>query len=169
MIVVCGQPRSGTSMVMRMLEMGGIPLNYSVVRNRPDLMAKFRNPYGFYEMIPITLTGNFKCIWPKLVPSIPLTAKLIRITRTQAAMVASWEAVNGSPLMNARVDQIAKMRTYWDEVLATREHLSLDYDVVVSSPQAAAQQISDFIVDPFDVINAAKAVDKALYINRNKE
>jgi hypothetical protein len=166
MIVVCGQPRSGTSMVMRMLEMGGIILNYSQLRNQSDLMQQFRNPYGFFEMIPPRVEGNFKCIWPKMITEIPLNAKLIRITRQQNEMIASWNAVRGQPISDERINQIANMKKKWNNALAFRSYLALDYDTIIANPIITAQNIADFIREPFDVQAAAKAVDTTLYVDR---
>src|ERR1700733_170743 len=48
MIIVTGLPRTGTSMMMRLLEAGGVPLIVDGVR-KPDL----DNPNGYYEYEPV--------------------------------------------------------------------------------------------------------------------
>jgi len=49
-VVVTGLPRSGTSMMMRMLEAGGVPLLVDGVRK-----ADLDNPNGYYEYEPVKL------------------------------------------------------------------------------------------------------------------
>src|SRR5215471_15035568 len=49
--IVSGLPRSGTSMMMRMLEMGGMPVIIDQVR-QPDV----DNPRGYYEFEPAKKT-----------------------------------------------------------------------------------------------------------------
>src|SRR5690348_4299457 len=56
--VVSGFPRSGTSMMMRCLEAGGIPCVYDTrgdeARNRNTLIPGYvPNPHGFYEDAPL--------------------------------------------------------------------------------------------------------------------
>src|SRR5262245_53552710 len=48
--IVSGLPRSGTSMMMRMLEAGGMPVLTDEIR-KPDL----DNPNGYYEFEPVKL------------------------------------------------------------------------------------------------------------------
>ena len=47
-VVVSGLPRSGTSMAMRMLEAGGLPLVTDGLRTADD-----SNPNGYYEFEPV--------------------------------------------------------------------------------------------------------------------
>src|SRR5713226_9097156 len=47
-IVVSGLPRSGTSMMMRMLEAGGLPTITDNIRTADD-----DNPLGYYEFEPV--------------------------------------------------------------------------------------------------------------------
>src|SRR5215472_863985 len=49
-IVVSGLPRSGTSMMMRMLEAGGVPVITDGLRQ-----ADADNPNGYYEYEPVKL------------------------------------------------------------------------------------------------------------------
>ena len=46
--IVSGLPRSGTSMMMRMLEKGGIPILTDAVRKADD-----DNPLGYFEFEPV--------------------------------------------------------------------------------------------------------------------
>ena len=47
-IVVSGLPRSGTSMMMRMLEAGGVPSLTDAMREADE-----DNPTGYYEFEPV--------------------------------------------------------------------------------------------------------------------
>ena len=44
LVIVSGLPRSGTSMMMKMLEAGGVPVMTDAVRK-----ADIDNPYAYYE------------------------------------------------------------------------------------------------------------------------
>src|SRR2546428_1479705 len=46
--IVSGLPRSGTSMMMRMLDAGGLPVLVDNIRKADD-----DNPYGYYEFEPV--------------------------------------------------------------------------------------------------------------------
>ena len=52
-IVVTGLPRSGTSMMMQMLEAGGVPVLVDGVRQ-----ADIDNPNGYYEYQPVMHLKN---------------------------------------------------------------------------------------------------------------
>ena len=59
--IVTGHPRSGTSMMMRCLEQGGIPVAFTPQRDR-NMQARFEqasgfNPYGLYELTRTKLTS----------------------------------------------------------------------------------------------------------------
>jgi hypothetical protein len=47
-VIVSGLPRSGTSMAMRMLEAGGMPILQDGIRT-----ADISNPRGYYEFEPV--------------------------------------------------------------------------------------------------------------------
>src|SRR5436309_1459147 len=51
--IVSGLPRSGTSMMMRMLEAGGIPVVVDNVRTADE-----DNPAGYYEFEPVKQTSK---------------------------------------------------------------------------------------------------------------
>lgn len=61
MIAVTGLPRSGTSLMMRMLEAGGVPVLHDPESQPPDEW----NPHGYYEHPAVMLAA-----WPQ-VPVIP--------------------------------------------------------------------------------------------------
>jgi len=46
-ICLCGQARSGTSMMMRVLQAGGLIIDQEDVDT--DILALLRNPYGLFE------------------------------------------------------------------------------------------------------------------------
>lgn len=169
-IIVCGQPRNGTSMAMRMLEKGGIPITFGASRNTPAILLRYRNPYGVYELADFhdVTQGNFKCVWPRMLERIPKDAKLIRMMRNLDEVYKSWDLVMGKPVADDFKAQVVAMRAKWDEALIGRDVLTLDYDAVCADPLTVANQIASFLPPgtPFDAVAAASGVDKDLYVNR---
>ena len=56
--VVSGLPRSGTSMMMKMLEAGGVPLIIDNLRTSDE-----DNPAGYYEFEPVKKLGKGDSGW----------------------------------------------------------------------------------------------------------
>jgi hypothetical protein len=170
MITLVGQPRSGTSMMMRVLEMGGIPIEYEQFRtNEQELREKYRNFYGFYDVRQPSFTKCFKCVRPELVGLIPKDWKIIYIERTLESVKNSFIALNEKNA-DTITEKIMDIRKKLKEGIEGREILSLDYDSVQQHPEDAMESIAKFVAPiPFNKEEALKAIDKELYIDRNKQ
>ena len=170
-IVVCGQHRTGTSMLMRMLQLGGITVVYTEAWNSPETLAKYRNPYGMFELLPPpqVVTGNYKELRPYKVATLPADVKLIFANRSLDGMAGSWAVIDGGPIRNSRLEMIQKIGQNLAKALAGKTYLELDYDETCADPQSAAGKIATFLGPDvsFDAAAAASAVDKSLYINRS--
>lgn len=164
MILGCGQPRNGTSMLMRVLKFGGLAVSYSEELDTPERMKKMRNIHGFFEVRKIEdgMT-TFKVWHPKIASKYP-ESKIIFIYRDIDQAHRSWLALG----INRQKGVIEKMRKNWFEELEKHEHIKIRYEDMNADPFKECLRIKEFLKNDmdFDAEKAATAVDKSLYINR---
>jgi hypothetical protein len=177
--VVTGLPRSGTSMLMRMLNAGGMPVLRDESRS-PDA----HNPHGYFEYeavrrihedaswLPAARGKAIKVVAPLLrhLPShyryaaIFMRRPLSEIIISQARMLGRKS--DGDPglqhLLASELNQVLG----WLGLQTNWRVLCLDYHAVLREPETAAGQISDFI-GQLDPAAMARAVDPALYRSRS--
>jgi predicted AlkP superfamily phosphohydrolase/phosphomutase/tetratricopeptide (TPR) repeat protein len=181
-VIVCGLPRSGTSMLMQLLAAGGVtPLTDGLRTADED------NPRGYYEFerathlhwdrewLPEARGKAVKLVLP-LAPFLPgrESYRLIVIQRDLNAVVASQEQMLsrlGREDQAAHLTAEALMCEYcaheqrvlnWLETRSGIAVLPLEYDVVLRDPKGAAETIGAFLCRPFDVQAASAAVEPAL-------
>lgn len=185
LIIVSGLPRSGTSMMMKMLDAAGIPIMTDAVRT-----ADIDNPKGYFELERVKdLEKDPDRSW-------------VREGRGKALKVISW-LLKDLPDDNAY--QIVFMRRDIDEVLASqnkmianrgeqdatddavmaeayRNHLAavrimgrkkanwsiveIRYDEAVRDPAKVAATVNRFLGGRYDERRMLEAVDEKLYRNR---
>jgi hypothetical protein len=172
-IVVTGLPRSGTSMMMRMLEAGGIRLLTDGAR-APDRM----NPHGYFEYRPVRdishdtgfLSGArgmaIKIVIP-LVGFLPEGPgyKVIVMRRDLAAIAASQAAMARARGHVPPVELHAVLERHLSAAraqLSRLAHIELDYECVVADPIGSAREIESFLTGPLDVEAMARMVDHRL-------
>lgn len=182
--VVSGLPRSGTSMLMRSLEAGGMAVLTDAIRTAdPD------NPRGYYEYERVkTLPeeaewlhearGRAVKIIYKLAYHLPpgLPCKIVFLQRDLAEVVASQEkmlARRGAP--TGQIPAETMIRLFQSEVLAFRNwvqgqrHLDIlfvDYAGLIDRPEAGMRAVAEFLGLPLDVAAMARVTDPALHRNR---
>lgn len=184
-IVVSGLPRSGTSMAMRMLEAGGVPLVTDGIRS-----ADASNPHGYFELERVkTLDAAAEASWLReargravkvvsaLLTHLPeqydyqvvfMTRGLDEVLASQNAMLAArGEAVGPDDhrMRAAYETHLAQV----DRFLARRPCFSvlrLEHRAAVSDPPAAARRIAAFLGRPLDEARMAAAVDRSLHRQR---
>ncbi len=184
-ILVSGLPRSGTSLMMQLLEAGGMPLITDGQRG-----ADIDNPRGYYEWEAIKQIGKkpellddaalegrvLKCI-SMLLPAMPAKHqyKVIFMLRPIAEVVASQRAMTarlgtkGAALSPEELER--GLRAHREEVrkwAANAPHiewLEIDYPALVRDPTAAISQLVEFLGrERLPNENAMAAViDPALY------
>jgi hypothetical protein len=181
--VVSGLPRSGTSMMMRMLEAGGLPV--VVDRDRepdPD------NPNGYYEYQPVktldsdaswmseALGSAVKIIYV-LLYHLPLDYRyrVIFMRRDVSEVVRSQEAMmrrlGTTPAADDGIDvaQIFKAQLQRLDAWLTNQPnidvLNIDYREVIDEPQRAAERVAAFL-GGLDVEAMARVVNPQLYRQR---
>ncbi len=187
-IIVSGLPRSGTSMMMQMLESAGIGIYTDKERTADD-----NNPKGYYEhnniksikhnkrWVTESMDKAMKVI-SNLVPELPLIYKykiifmernLDEVLASQRKMlqklgVKNREDVYPVQVMNSFKKAREKAKD-WARKQSNIEILEVDYAEVINNPFAEALRISEFLdhrVTPEDLI---KPIDARLYRQRKQK
>jgi hypothetical protein len=186
-IVVSGLPRSGTSMAMRMLQAGGVPI-LADDRRRAD----GGNPYGYFEFEPVKqldraggnvlwlprARGHAVKIVSWLLTWLPETYdyQVVFMERELDEVIASQKkllALRGEEGQTDADETTKNMfRTHLEQVrrlLAVRRcftTLSVRYRDVIDEPSVQARRIARFVGGPLDTDRMAAAIDCGLYRNR---
>jgi hypothetical protein len=184
-VVVSGLPRSGTSMAMRMLEAGGLPLLTDGVRTPDD-----SNPNGYYEYEPVKdldkpgghawlrdARGKGVKIISLLLTHLPeaYDYQVIFMQRALDEVLASQDK-----MLDARGEQKGaaddRMRALYTEHLARVERflaqrtcfstLRLPYTAVLTDPAAEAARVNAFLGGRLNQSRMAAVADTGLYRNR---
>jgi predicted AlkP superfamily phosphohydrolase/phosphomutase/tetratricopeptide (TPR) repeat protein len=164
-VLVSGLPRSGTSLMMQMLEAGGM----SIMTDR-ERVADASNPRGYYEWEAIKKIGAhpellddekvagraIKCI-TMLLPKLPMKHdyKVIFMTRPVEEIFASQDEMMrrlGTKGANLEPDQLKRgLRAHTDEAgawLRSAPHvkvLEVDYPTLVRDPAPQISRIVEFL------------------------
>ena len=182
--VVSGIPRSGTSLMMRMLAAGGIPALTDGVRG-PDT----HNPHGYFEYEPVKRLAedsswmenargkSLKVIYRhlRLVPAgIPYRVVLMRrdldeVFESQRDMLRtrgdSAADQSGDRLIQALAAELERTKD-WLRRQQNISVLEIQYARVIADPPGQAREVAYFLGDDLDVEAMANAVDPTLYRHR---
>jgi hypothetical protein len=183
-VVVSGLPRSGTSMMMRMLEAGGVRPLEDGVRE-----ADVSNPKGYFEFEPVKdleaargdvpwlpeARGKAVKVISFLLTWLPedfnyqvifMQRDLDEVLASQQQMLARRGASDAAPLSRdtfqshlAQVERFMAARPCFDT-------LYVPYREAVAAPEATAAAVARFLGRPMDTAAMAKAVEASLYRNR---
>lgn len=183
-IIVSGLPRSGTSLMMQMLDNGGIEVVTDGART-----ADIDNPKGYYEFEQVKaikrdatwLAGTrgkaFKMV-SQLLYDLPPSEqyRVIFMERDFDEMLASQEkmlARLGRPA--APRDEIKRSFTLhltrlydW---LTQQQHiqvLRISYNELLAEPRRHAENVREFLGGHGDVEKMVETVDPSLYRNRTR-
>lgn len=182
--VVSGLPRSGTSMMMRMLEQGGLPLLTDGFRQAdPD------NPLGYYEFeavkrldrdtswLPDAYNKAVKIIYVFLYRLPPTHRyKVLFMRRALDEVVASQKVMlrrrqendrmTDQQLIDSFSDQLQKLDLWVRRQDNFAIHY-LEYSDVVADPATAALDVTRFLGLDLDVESMTNSVDPSLHRNRS--
>jgi hypothetical protein len=184
-VVVSGLPRSGTSMLMKMLEAGGLALVTDGQREADE-----DNPKGYYEVERVKdLANEADRTWLRaargkgikvisyLLRSLPadLNYRVIFIRRDLDEILASQqkmlarrgEAHEIAPEKMRELFQDDMWRSSW--LLKNRpqfEAMDVHYTAILAEPADQARRINAFLGSRLDANAMASAVDPNLYRNR---
>lgn len=182
--IVSGLPRSGTSMLMRMLEAGGIPAVSDGLRRADD-----DNPRGYFELEAVKglpgdaawlgeATGRAVKVVSALLEKLPAAYKyrVVFVDREIAEVLASQRRMlerRGEP--TNRVSDAAMGAMFDKHVAGVLERVKARHEMrvmrirhgeVLASPAGAAARIADFLDAGLDQGAMAAAVDETLWRQR---
>ncbi len=187
-IVVSGLPRSGTSMLMNMLDAGGVPVMTDRVREADE-----DNPKGYWEYERVKNLGKepdkswlravrgkaVKVISPHLSQLPDENFYLVILSRRDPR-----EIIASQNLMLERRDEPnpladdKALSLYEKHFIKVRalvegkpnfEMLEVDFRETLTDPAACANRISDFLGGWLDVEKMIGVVDPKLYRSRKEE
>jgi hypothetical protein len=181
-IIVSGLPRSGTSLMMQMLDNGGVPVVTDHIRR-----ADQDNPRGYYEYervkrikedvswLPESRGKAFKMV-SQLLYELPASERygIIFMERDLDEMLISQEKMlarlNKPSAPRAAIERafrehLRKVRG-WLAGQANIEVLSVSYNNLVERPEEEAERVSAFLGGNADKESMSKTVDPLLYRNR---
>jgi len=184
-IVVSGLPRSGTSMLMKMLEAGGLQVVTDGQR-----AADEDNPKGYYEVERVKALaqekdksyladarGKVVKVISFLLKSLPenLNYRVIFVKRSLDEVIASQRKML---VRRGEADDTPEVRTrelletdVWRAGYMLRqapqfESIEVQYAELVARPEEHARRIAAFVGGGLDVKAMVSVVDPALYRNR---
>ena len=186
-VIVSGLPRSGTSMMMRMLDKGGLPVLVDNIRTPDD-----DNPRGYYEFERVKKMpdGDFEWLQDAqgrvvkvlavLLTHLPgdYTYKVLFMRRNMQEMLDSQRAMlvrRGEE--TDRVDDREMTRLFskhlkdlyaWMDGRKNVQYLEVEYNAVLQNPSEWAQKIQKFLEINLDVASMVSAVDSTLYRQRGQ-
>jgi len=183
-IIVSGLPRSGTSMMMRMLAEGGLPILTDELR-RPD----DDNPNGYFELEVVRQLKEGNVEWlndangkvvkviSALLEYLPKECqyKIIFMERDSKETLASQKKMldhrgQESKLNDEEMEQqlhkhLAVMKP-WLVRQPNMDVLYVNYNALIAEPKPVCDQITEFLGLPLNQAQMLAVPDKQLYRNR---
>jgi len=181
--IVSGLPRSGTSMMMKMLEAGGMPILTDNVR-----AADEDNPKGYYELERVKkiehdttwlpeARGKVVKLISALLRHLPPTYhyKVIFMRREMAEVLASQRQMlvrRGKP---ADTDDVKMAEVFerhlrdvdgWLRQQPNMEVLYVSYNEMIAHPSEHAQRVAAFLDHAVQPEAMVRAVDQSLHRQR---
>ncbi len=184
-VVVSGLPRSGTSMMMRMLEAGGVGPLADGVRT-----ADISNPKGYFEFEPVKDLEAARGNVPWLPEARGKAVKIISFLLTWLPEDFNYQVIfmqrDLDEVLASQQQMLARRGEGADGSGASREvfqsHLAqverfmaarpcfqtlyVPYREAVAAPEATAATVARFLGRSMDTAAMAKAVEASLYRNR---
>jgi len=181
--VVSGLPRSGTSMMMRLLELGGMP-----VLTDEQRVADDDNPNGYYEFEAVKQTAEdsswlqgsegsaVKMVY-RLLYDLPqdrnyrvlfMRRNLDEVLASQQVMLnrhGAADKVSDAQMMKlfrAEIDSFYK----WVEGKSHIDLIDVDYNAMLADPSKELMKVNSFLGKSLDVDKMLAGVDSSLYRNR---
>jgi hypothetical protein len=183
-LVVSGLPRSGTSMMMKMLAEGGVPIITDEIRNADE-----DNPNGYYEFEAVKQLADNQNEWlaggngkavkiiSALLEYLPpkYRYKVIFMEREINEILASQQKMLSrrneksdleDALMQEQFEQHLAAIKYWLGRQPNIEVMYVQYNTMIASPGSYCEQIAEFIGMPVDVKKMRAVPNTRLYRNR---
>jgi hypothetical protein len=183
--IVSGYPRSGTSLMMQMLEAGGM----QVLVGENDRRDEY-NPKGYYEFKPAFRLGDkgetpdwltdargkaAKVIAPHLcyLP-IEFNYRIVFMRRKIKEVLASWRQIYSGGMREelSEREQILAFKTeyvlyeIWLDRQPNIRALYLSYNDILAAPEHEMEKVRAFLGVPLDLTKMVAAIDPTLYRHR---
>ena len=183
--IVSGLPRSGTSMMMKMLEAGGIHPYTDHIRKADD-----DNPKGYYEFERVKKLPEGDSEWLRdaqgkaikvisaLLEHLPpdYAYRVLFMQRDMEEILASQKQMlirAGKPTDRVSDEQLAEMYSKhlakvhtWLIGQANFSVIYLEYNLMLVDPQKYAVQVNQFLGDALNPEDMVAVVDSNLYRQR---
>jgi len=184
-IIVSGLPRSGTSMMMKMLEAGGLAVQIDGIRE-----ADVDNPKGYYEDERVKdletmedkswlkeARGKVLKVISFLLKDLPednhykvvfMRRNLEEIMASQNKMInrlGSEDSTDDEQMLEVYRSHIATVRIMGRK-LKNMDVIEVRYDETISDPATTAATVNDFLGGQLDTAAMRSVVDGSLYRNR---
>jgi hypothetical protein len=185
-VIVSGLPRSGTSMMMRMLEAGGVPIMSDAERE-----ADIDNPKGYFEYERVKDLeketdksyvregrGQALKVISFLIKDLPddNDYRVIFMRRNLDEVLSSQDKmIDRLGSSDSSADDEAMKEAYRNDIVRTRlmckknshmELIEIHYSETVANPAASAHKVNTFLDGRLDETAMLAAVDKSLYRNK---
>lgn len=180
-----GLPRSGTTMMMRMMEAGGLEAIVDGIRKADD-----DNPKGYYEFEKVKeldkdsswlldATGKVVKIISALLIQLPsnyeyqvifMKRNMSEILASQSKMLERRGVAPGgiSDDIMAGKFEIHLQKTFtWLAKQTNTETIYVNYNDVINSPQEEVRKINQFLGETLNLERMAGVIDRSLYRQRN--
>ena len=182
--IVSGLPRSGTSLMMQMIHVGGIPALTDEIR-KPDE----DNPRGYYEFEPVKRTkqdpawvaggvGKVVKMVHLLLRDLPAGSRyrvifarrdLDEVVQSQNIMLERHgKSSGGLPLERMKqmfLAQISEVQNFMNSRPADFRFIEVNYNELLAAPKPHVSRISAFL-DGLNEAAMLSAIDAKLYRNR---
>ncbi len=185
--IVSGLPRSGTSMMMKMLAAGGLPLLIDNLRT-----SDVDNPEGYYEFEPVKKLGKSDSSWladaqgkvvkviAALLVHLPptYTYNIIFMRREMSEILASQKKMlinRGEDPNKINDEEIARLfETHLSKVLdwisnqPNMKRIDINYNQLLKDPEPQVKQINQFLGNTLHVDEMLKVINPGLYRQRSE-
>jgi hypothetical protein len=183
-VIVSGLPRSGTSMMMKMLEAGGLEPFSDGIRE-----ANVDNPKGYYEFervkkLPEGDTGWLEEASDKVVKIITAliihlpdtyTYKILVMRRKMDEIIASQNKMLENrgeevKVSDEKISQLfnkhLKQAYTWMDRQPNVAHIDVDYNQLLQTPAPILEKVNEFLGGSLDIEKMVAVVDPSLYRQR---
>lgn len=185
-IVISGLPRSGTSMMMKMLAEGGLPSLTDQIRSADE-----DNPNGYYEFEPVKQLAQGQLDWldhadrkaVKIISALleylspDRRYQIIFMERQIGEILASQKKMLIHRNETSAIEDAAMQKDFEQHLAATKfwlarqsniDVLYVNYNALLTNPRQHAEQIVEFLGLPLDVDKMSAVPSEGLYRNRSE-
>ncbi|MBN2146229.1 MAG: hypothetical protein JW726_02530 [Anaerolineales bacterium] len=187
-IIVSGLPRSGTSMMMKMLQAGGLEIVTDRLRAADD-----DNPQGYFELERVKRLADGDTAWLDeaqgkvikvvswLILSLPdtHTYKVFFMRRNMAEILASQRKMlerRGEDPNKVGDEEMARLfdkhltQVYdWMDQRTNVQYIAVDYNQMLREPWPTIHKIKAFLATDLDLEKMVSVIDANLYRQRHGE